>query len=144
MGRHPTDPERAEALLHAAVHGDEAATSRYGCSARSLRNWRARAADPTDALSVVMRRYAAALEGVTGDEDAAARKRANSFADELRERVQQASDVILAKAKDINPHNPEASRAINDHVKTLLEHVAALDYIAALFNRSTASGTDEA
>ncbi|MEO0557392.1 MAG: hypothetical protein AAF170_04325 [Bacteroidota bacterium] len=131
--RRPTNTDRAEALLHAAVHGDEAACERYCCTARSLRNWRERARDPESELSAVFRRYSAAIQEATGNEEAATDERASSFAAYIEGQVRKASDIIVEKAREINAANPESIRAVNDHVATLLGHAAALQYIASLF-----------
>lgn len=122
---------KAQAILYAAVHGDEAACRRFKVSARSLRNYRADAREKGSELSETFRRYAEAVSP---------EQRAAGFTDWLLGQVKRASELLYAKAeKEANARNPEALRAINDHVATLLEHKTALDYLAGLFG----SGADQ-
>ena len=127
--RRLNDSDRAEAILHAAVHGDAAACARYGCTSRSLRNWRTEVRDTESALSAVFRKYASALQ----PDEAAVETRSEGFVDYVRGQIRKASDILVKKAEDVNAANPEGLRAINEHVATLLEHVAALEYIGRLF-----------
>lgn len=138
-----TDADRAEALLHASVFGDRAACRKYGCTARTLRNWRELLRDGDPELSAVFRRYAAAAAEATGDAEGGAATRAGSFADFLQDQVRRASEILVAKAGEINAANPEGLRAVNDHVATLLEHVAALEYISNLFGTGEHGRPDE-
>lgn len=128
--RRPTNPERAEVLLHASVFGDEAATQKYGYSARSLRNWRAEVRDPESDLAASFRQFQEAVAELQGDESGAA-QRATSILDFIDGQVRELSAVILEKARQINAANPAGIESVNGHVATLLGHAAALQYIAA-------------
>lgn len=133
MASRYTDADRAEAVLHAAVFGDDAACEKYGCAPRTLRYWREEARDPDSQIAAVCRRFQAAVKEAQGDDAAATEARAGSFADYIRGQVRKASDIIVEKAREINAANPESIRAVNDHVATLLGHAAALQYIESLF-----------
>ena len=41
--------------------------------------------------------------------------------------------MILEKAREVNPQNPDGLRAIGEHVGVLLEHLVVLAYIERLF-----------
>ncbi len=134
MGRRQlSDSERAEAVLHSVVHGDDSAAERYGITVRTLRRYREEVRDPDSKLSAVVRRFSAAIKEAQGEDDAAADERAESFASYCERQVRRASDIIVRKAEEINAANPESLRAVNDHVATLLGHLSALQYIASLF-----------
>ena len=133
MGSRYTDADRAEAVLHAAVFGDESACEKYGCAPRTLRYWREEARDPDSQIAAVCRRFQAAVKEAQGQEAEATEVQAESFASYIRGQVRKASDIIVRKAEEINAANPESIRAVNDHVATLLGHAAALQYIESLF-----------
>ncbi|WP_420455750.1 hypothetical protein [Rubrivirga sp.] len=123
---HPDNDDRAQAVLYAALHGDPAACARFGITSRSLRNWRAETRRNGSELSETFRRYAGA---VCPD------VRAGDFGAWMQGRVKELSDVMLEKARQIDPKNPEALRAVGEHIGTLLETLTALTYIGRLFQR---------
>ena len=125
---------KVQAVLHAAVHGDASASKAFDVTDRALRKWRDEArTDGTD-CSELFRSYAAALNPD---------RRATDFADWLLRRVEQASDILVDKARAVSTATPEGLRAINEHVATLLEHAAALEYIASLFGADARSAGGE-
>ena len=131
-GTYPDADERVQAVLFAALHGDEAASARFQITTRTLRKYRAELRDPESDLSKVFRRYASVVRPEV---------RAVDFLGWMQARVMDLSDVILLKAREVNPNNPESIRAINEHVETLLGHTAALVYIGYLFGQG--AGGDE-
>lgn len=133
MGSRFTDSDRAEAILHAAVFGDDAAVAKYGCAERTLRSWREEARDPDSQIAAVCRRFQAAIRETQGDEVGAVDVRAESLAVFIDGAVRRLSAIIEKKAEDINAANPQSIEAVNNHVATLLGHAAALQYLAGLF-----------
>ena len=130
---HPSNADRVEAVLHAVVYGDDAACSKYGITARSLRRYRDQIRDPESELSATVRRFSAAIKEAQGETAAAEGDQAEDFMVYIQRQVRRASDIIVEKAEQINAANPESIRAVNDHVATLLGHAAALEYIGRLF-----------
>lgn len=124
---------KVQAILHAEVHGDESAVKTYKITAQSLGNWRRDAKKEGSDIFKLFQSYAAALDPT---------RKAPDFAGWLLEQVRDVSEIIKAKAKDINAQNPEGLRALNEHTQTLLEHAAALQYIAGLFPQAEPSGND--
>ena len=133
MASRYSDADRAEAILHAAVFGDDAACSKYGCAPRTLRYWRDEARDPDSQIAAVCRRFQAAIKEAQGQEDAATEDRAQSLASFIDGAVRRLSAIIEKKAEEINAANPASIEAVNAHVATLLGHAAALQYLAGLF-----------
>lgn len=129
MGKQPTDSDRVEALIHASVHGDESACAKWGCTDRTLRNWRRDARDPESKLSGVFRLYSAALRPEAGAE-----ARAESFPSFVEGQVRRLCAVIERKAEEINAANPQSIEAVSGLVGKLLEHMTSLAYIAGLFS----------
>ena len=117
--------EQAQAILYAAVHGDEAAERKFKVSDRTLRNYREKAREEGSELSAIFRRYAEAVSP--------GQQRAVTFGAWLTGHVQEVAAVMLEKARLADPRNPLSLQAINAHVATLLEHHAALAYIDSLF-----------
>lgn len=138
MGKRLKAHEQAEAVLHAAVFGDDGACARYGITTRTLRRYREEVRDPESELSAFVRQYQAAAQEANGQPEAAAETRVESWADYVRGQVRKASDIIVRKAEEINAANPESIRAVNDHVSTLLGHATALQYLDGLFGAQTA------
>ena len=133
MGRRLSDTERAEAVLHAVVHGDENAASRYGISVRTLRRYREEVRNPSSELSAIVRRFGAALREAQGLDEEAAEERAEAFGAWLHGRIRELSDILLEKARGVNPAQPQAYEAVSGHVRDLLGHAAALDFLARTF-----------
>lgn len=119
------DHGRVEAVIYAELHGDEAAAKRYNVTVRTLRNWRERVRDPDDEITEVFRAFKAAI-----DPDF----RPHNFAQWLRGQTQDAARLFLEKAQQLDPRNPEALRALNEHMQALLDHAAAIEYITRLFD----------
>ena len=136
MAKRPDTDRKVQFILHAEIHGDEAACARYKLSRRSLQNYRQEARDPDSELARTFASYAQAL--------ARPEERAETFAEFLQSQVRKASAILIEKAGQINAANPEGLRAVNDHVATLLDHAAALEYIGGLFGPgSVHGGTDD-
>lgn len=140
MGRRLTDTERAEAVLHAVVHGDENAAARYGISVRTLRRYREEVRDPESELSAIVRRFGAALREAQGLDEDAAEERAEAFGAWLHGRIRELSDILLDKARGVNPAQPQAYEAVSGHVRDLLGHAAALDFLARTFGDPPPAG----
>lgn len=121
---------RVQAVISAAVHGDAAACARYGVTSRTLRNYRAAVRERGTETAETFRAYAEALGGTAGGPSEA---RAETFAAFLEARVRALVELFLAKAAEVNPNNPEALRALTEHMGALLEHLVAVEYIARLF-----------
>lgn len=135
MGRKQLDVDaQAQAILYAAVHGDEAAQRRFKVSLRSLQRYRELARDSESELARTVAAYAAAL-----DPD----RRSDNFAEWMTAQVRAASSLLMEKAGKADPRNPDALRAINEHVGVLLDHKAALDYIDRLFGPGEQEGDAE-
>lgn len=134
MGRRNlSNIERAEAVLHAVVHGDESAADRYKITERTIRRYREEVREPGSKLSEIVRGFSAAIAEAQGDEVAAAEAKAGTLLDFIDGQVRKLSDIVLRKAEEINAANPASIEAVNAHVATLLGHAAALQYIASLF-----------
>ena len=137
MARRLSLLERAEAVLHAAVHGDEAACARYDVTDRTLRNYRDQVRDPETKLSASFRRLVAAAKEAQGDDLEAADERGGSFRQWLEGRLRETSDVLLEKAREINPKQPQAIEAVSGHFRDLAGHAAALEFLERSFPSSS-------
>ena len=124
MAKRLDTDDQAQAILYAAVHGDEAACERFGVSDRSLQRYRRKARDPESELAETVARYAAALDG---------ERRADDFAAKLDDGADKLLALFLAKAADVNPANPEGMRSIKEMFATILEQRTATAYITSLF-----------
>lgn len=138
MGKRLDIDGKAQALLYAAVHGDEAASERFGVSSRSLRKYRAEGREEGTELSETFRRYAAALQP---------ERRADDFAATLDTEAGALLGIFRTKAEGVNAANPEGLRAIGEMVGRLLDQRTALAYIENLFGGTApeagAPGTTE-
>ena len=114
---------KVQALLYAAVHGDDAAAERYSVSTRTLRNYRAEAKEEGSELSATFRRYAAELQPET---------KPSAFAETLDSEASALLSIFRAKAEGVNAANPEGLRAIGEMVGRLLDQRTALAYIHGL------------
>ena len=122
---HPTDDDRVQALVFASVHTDAQAARRYGVTARTLRNWRAELRRGDTDLSKTFRRYSAALRPEVHADD---------FLGWMQDQVRALSGVFAEKAREVDGRNPEALRALSEHIGRLMEVSVALVYISRLFD----------
>ena len=115
---------QAQAILFAAVHGDEAAIERFEVSERSLQRYRRIARDPESDLAQTVAAYASALQP---------ERRADDFAATLDTEAGELLGIFREKAEGVNAANPEGLRAIGEMVGRLLDQRTALAYIENLF-----------
>lgn len=127
--RRPDLDEQAQAVLYAAIYGDDAACARFKLAARTLRNYRALARDPESDLAATCRKYRDAL----GSEEARTEAAAQGFADWLTTQARAVSALLLEKAQGADARNPEALRVLNEHFASILDHKTTTVYIDRLF-----------
>lgn len=129
MPRKPDLDAQAQAVIFAAVYGDEAACKRYGITDRSLRRHREKARTPGTDLSDTVRRYADAMR----PPEAVREDKAAAFAVQLSALAMQAGALFMEKAQEAKGVNPASLDAIREFVAVLLENVTAADYVTRLF-----------
>lgn len=131
MGKRLDTDGQAQAILYAAVYGDEAACTRFKLSARTLRRYRDLARDKGSDLSQTVRSYAKALQPDG---------KALDFAATLDAEVADLISLFKGKAVEASAKNPESNRALGELISTLLEHRTALAFIGTLAPPGEADG----
>ena len=116
--------ERVEAVIYADVYGEEAAMERYKLSARSLRNYRRLVRKEGSELSETFRTYVSVI---------GSRSRAEAFSLRLRMQAESVSALLMTKAREANPNNPEVLRVLNEHFGSIMERDTAIEYMNRLF-----------
>lgn len=130
-GKRPDAAFKAQAVVHAAVHGDKEAAKAFKVSGRTLREYKALARDDASDVAKELRAIAAALQPEA---------RAADVASSLRARFDRLSDIIIAKAERISEKQPQALEALNGHARDILDHVAALAFLDRRFGPADEAG----
>lgn len=118
---------KAKAIVYGALHTDQQAAKKFGCSRTSIYQWRKQLDDDEQLQEACTRRWKEI-------------RTADSWIQDATHTIRKAQGFIRNAADDLNPSDPEAVEAMTEALQTLTESLQMARIVHARLGTSPTNG----